>query len=174
MTCNVDSNPPPDKITWSKDGQTLTGSDKTLTLTAVSQGDLGIYTCSVSNRFRGQTHSRDFNVTLVTRGPPHPPTSLLVTMVTSVSCDVSWVGGFGGGYDEVWYEMRVGERGWERVEGTERQLTNLQPDTRYNIQIKAVNKHGGRSESDVLQEAITTKGKASDMGLSCQYAAARL
>ena len=112
-----------------------------------------------------------FLINLVHRSGPDPPSALEVTHITSVSADIHWTAGFDGGYQDAWFEVayKLGSEadfgGWEKVDSVKvgqnvtHRISSLSEQSDYLVRVKAVNSHGGRSESSLIETTFTTKSK---------------
>ena len=171
LRCNVNSNPTGTNK-WKFKGSTLPGKVNTVILIPDLTPDVfGTYTCVVSNTIDSQTHQSEFPITLVPRGGPDPPSALEVTHITSVSADIHWTAGFDGGYQDAWFEVayKLGSEadfgGWEKVDGepagqtVTHRISSLPEQSEYLVRVKAVNSHGGRSESFPVEAVFKTKCK---------------
>ncbi|XP_013383947.1 hemicentin-1 isoform X1 [Lingula anatina] len=135
----------------------------TLTITRVSQGDLGNYSCIATNPV-GET---TVNIDLTVRRQPDAPTNLRVRENTWDSVLLEWTPGFNGGYDQTFVIVKTNSSGKEEIQVgfvMQYNITGLFPDTSYTFQVYGKNalKAGDYSQGVPVRTAALYVPPASD------------
>ncbi|XP_042888534.1 nephrin-like [Penaeus japonicus] len=154
VTCRVAANPEAQGFKWTFNntadtidvppGRFTTASTfSIITYTPMTELDYGTLLCWAKNAIGKQVRPCVFHI--VPAGKPDPPANCTVTNQTSTSFSVACQAGFDGGLRQL-FVLRVARPGTQGHNHTAGQpvfqVSQLQPDTTYRLQIWAVNDKG--------------------------------
>ncbi|XP_033758229.1 peroxidasin-like [Pecten maximus] len=151
-------------------GRTVTfpGQAAVMTLLSFDQSLAGDYTVTVYNDGRRRHSTTTFSIS--PSGPPEMPSNFQEIETTATSITVQWTKGFNGGRSQTFIILYRPEGGTrtETVSVRERQqstytkeLTGLNPNTRYQLNMYAYNEEGNSSLSSVVDIISKTNQESS-------------
>ncbi|XP_078584656.1 limbic system-associated membrane protein-like [Branchiostoma floridae x Branchiostoma japonicum] len=149
MQCSAFAVPNDMTFTWSKDGTTLTNSNRltiqssggtsVLTISGVVEGDYGMYNCTAANEKGSSLTIR----TLQAHGAPDSPTGLKVlSKNTEFEVRITWTANFNGGL-ETTHTVQLAKAGavesekWENVTSREQSASQQRRTFNATLNLKA-------------------------------------
>ena len=159
---------PEGHIEWEMDGQPIRSNisvsegGRIITITMVTDGDFGNYSCIVTSSIFDTEYTREFGIILRKQSRPHSPRDFVVEAATSFSVNVSWTAGDDGGSKQT-FTLRYRVKGhgnfvvWKSDIPDEGQLltegvNGLNNDTEYEFELFSTNKNP--DEDDNIGPAI--------------------
>ncbi|XP_052806252.1 hemicentin-1-like [Mya arenaria] len=168
LTMHAVGNPVP-SFMWEHDGVLVNSSDSNytsqVTIQDVNINNYGIYTLAMENEFG----KKQYNYSIEADGPPEMPSALTFTTETNSTVNLTWVSGFDYNNAQTFHVLMIGKgksKDIAQVKGISNdtggaklsfRLTNLVPDTLYNIAVTSQNARGKSNKSKVL--TFVTYGK---------------